>query len=261
MNFLEAIAESISLSFKAIPFTFRHFRWFLLIPFALFLLLLYLMFLVESTLYRYFSDLLFSSLDLQNATHWFLKAITFLLQGILFLLFKALFFFIFYFFSGNIVFILLSPVLSFVSEKTEKIITAKSYPFEVTVWMRQIVRSIALSIRNIFIQTFLVICIIIISFIPIIGWIISPFSILLIIIINAYFFGFSFLDYSFERKKLSIHQSVMTVRKHKGLAIGFGLMYYLTLLIPYIGSFLAPFMAFFIVVGATMSVEKMKLHD
>lgn len=261
MNFLEAISESIASFFKAIPFTFRHFGWFLLIPFALFLLLIYLMFLVESSLYKYFSDLLFTSLDLQNATHWFFKTITFLLQGILFLLFKALFFFIFYFFSGTIVLILLSPALSYVSEKTEKIISAKSYPFSATVWMRQIVRSIALSLRNMFLQTFLVISIIIISFIPIIGWIISPFSILLIIIINAYFFGFSFLDYSFERKELTIHQSIMIVRKNKGLAIGFGLIYYLVFLIPFIGSFLAPFMAFFIVVGATMSVEKMKLHD
>ncbi len=261
MSFLEAFSESIILFLKSIPFTFRHFKWFLLIPFAFFVLLLYLMFLLESSIYYYFSNLLFASLDLQNTSHWFFKTITFLLQGILFLLFKVLFFFIFYFFSATIVLILLSPALSYVSEKTEKIITGKSYPFNAKVWIRQIVRSLKLSLRNMFLQTFWVISIIIISFIPIIGWIISPFSILLIIIINAYFFGFSFLDYSFERKELTIHQSIMIVRKNKGLTIGFGLIYYLVFLIPFIGSFLAPFMTFFLVVAATMSVEKMKLHD
>ncbi|MCX7862186.1 MAG: EI24 domain-containing protein [Bacteroidales bacterium] len=261
MNFIEDISESFSLFFKAIPFTFKHFKWFLLVPFILFLVILYSMYLLESSLYKYFSDIVFSSLNLQNATHWFFKALTFLLQGILFLLFKALFFFIFYFFSGTIVLIILSPVLSYVSEKTEKILSSKSYTFRLKTWLYQIGRSLLLSMRNLFLQTLLVISITIVSFIPIVGWIISPVSIILIILINAYFFGFSFLDFSFERKELTIHQSIQIVRRNKGHAIGFGLIYYAIFLIPIIGSFLAPFVSLFVVVAATMAVEKMILHD
>lgn len=261
MSFLESIAESISTFFKAFPFTFRYFGWFLLIPIILFLLVMYLTFALESSLYKYVSEEFFSMLNLQNDSNWFFKALKFLLQGILFLLFKMLFFFIFYFISGSVVLILLSPVLSYISEKTEKRISEKNYPFNVQIWIKQIARSIMLSLRNMFIQIFLVLGIVFVSFIPILGWIISPFSLVLIILINAYFFGFSFLDFSFERKELNIKQSILIVRKNKGLAIGYGLIFYLTSLIPVIGSLIAPFFAIFIIVAATMSVEKMKLHD
>ncbi len=261
MSFFEAIFDSIALFFKAIPFTFRHFAWVLVIPFLLFLLIFYLTFMLESSVHEHVSNWLLSLFNNEGNNNWITVAITYVIKGVLFLLFKLMFLLFFFFFSGNIVLILLSPALAYISEKTEKILTNKTYPFSFSVWFRQIGRSIVLSLRNLFIQLLLTLSIFIISFIPIIGWIISPFSIILIILINSYFLGFSFMDFSFERKELSIHQSVNIVRKNKGVAIGFGLVYFLFFLIPFIGNFLIPFIAFFTVVGATMSVEKMKLHD
>ncbi len=261
MLFLEFIAENISSFIKSFPLTFKHFKWFLLIPILLYVIILYITFSIESSIYQYTSEKIFSYLNISNEDNWFFKALQFLLQGILFLLFKLVFFFVFYFISGNIILIILSPVLSYISEKSEKIIRNKTYNFNLSKLVKQIARSILLSLRNITIQLLLIIGIIIISFIPIIGWIISPFSLVLIILINAYFLGFSFLDYSFERKELTINQSILIVRKNKGLAIGYGLIFYLTSLIPFIGGLLAPFFAIFITVAATISVEKMKLHD
>ncbi len=261
MSFLESIAESISSFFKAFPFTFRYFAWFLLIPVAFYILILYITLSLENSIYEHIAEKLFSILNIHNESHWFFKTLKFLLQGILFLLFKLIFFFIFYFISGNVILMLLSPILSHISEKTEKIISQKKYNLNLNIWVKQISRSISLSLRNMFFQLLFVTGIIFISFIPIIGWIISPFSLVLIVLINAYFFGFSFLDFSFERKELTIRQSILIVRKNKGLAIGYGLIFYLISLIPFIGHLLAPFFAIFITVAATMSVEKMKLHD
>lgn len=59
------------------------------------------------------------------------------------------------------------------------------------------------------------------------------------------------LDYSCERHKLSPSESILYISKHKGLAIGNGLLFYLMHGIPLIGWLLAPSYA---VVAATISL-------
>lgn len=256
MVFFEGISESFSSFFKSIPFTFRHFNIFFLVPVLLFIALFVLFSFLGDSIYGIISDKLYSYISVQQDSGWFFSIISFLLRGVLFVLFKLIFFFVFFFFSGYVILIILSPILSYLSEKTEKIVKGKDYPFSFNIWFKQIARSILLSIRNMFIQLALTLIVLILSFFPIIGWLISPFAALFIFIFNAYFFGFSFLDYSFERKGLNISQSVSLVRKNKGLAVGFGMLFYVVYLIPFLGNFLAPFMAIFIVVAAGMSAEK-----
>ena len=59
------------------------------------------------------------------------------------------------------------------------------------------------------------------------------------------------LDYSCERHKLSPSDSIAFIGKHKGLAIGNGLIFYLMHGLPIIGWVLAPAYA---VVAATISL-------
>lgn len=261
MVFFEGISESFSSFFKSIPFTFRHFSIFFLVPVLLFIVLLVLFSFLGDSIYDIVSDKLYTYIAVQHDSGWFFSIISFLLRGLLFVLFKLIFFFVFFFFSGYVILIILSPVLSYLSEKTEKIVKGKDYPFLFNIWFKQIVRSILLSLRNMFIQLALTLIILILSFFPIIGWFISPFAALFIFVLNAYFFGFSFLDYSFERKGLNISQSVSLVRKNKGLAVGFGVLFYIVYLIPILGNFLASFMAIFLVVAAGMSAEKIILNE
>jgi CysZ protein len=61
------------------------------------------------------------------------------------------------------------------------------------------------------------------------------------------------LDYSSERNKLSTSASIAFIGKHKGLAIGNGLVFYMMHLIPFLGWLLAPSYA---VVAATLSLHK-----
>ena len=59
------------------------------------------------------------------------------------------------------------------------------------------------------------------------------------------------LDYSSERNKLSSSQSIEFIGRHKGLAIGNGIVFYVMHLIPIVGWLLAPSYA---VIAATISL-------
>jgi CysZ protein len=69
--------------------------------------------------------------------------------------------------------------------------------------------------------------------------------------VECYYFGFSMLDYSSERNKLSSSQSIEFIGRHKGLAIGNGIVFYMMHFIPFIGWLLAPSYA---VIAATISL-------
>ena len=110
-------------------------------------------------------------------------------------------------------------------------------------------RGIRIAVRNLFWQTIYLITLLILSFIPLVGWI-AP---LVALMVECYYFGFSMLDYSSERNKLSYHQSITFIARHKGLAIGNGIVYYLMHLVPVIGWLFAPSYA---VIAATLSIMK-----
>ncbi|MCC7526400.1 MAG: EI24 domain-containing protein, partial [Chitinophagaceae bacterium] len=132
-------------------------------------------------------------------------------------------------------------------EKTESIIEGKDYPFSLPQLMKDIMRGIRLALRNVLWQTVYTITLLIISFVPIVGWI-TP---LVVLLIECYYYGFSMLDYSCERQHLSAGQSIEFIGKHKGLAIGNGLVFYLMHGLIGIGWVLAPAYA---VIAATLSL-------
>jgi CysZ protein len=158
--------------------------------------------------------------------------------------------FLFYFSLFKFIFLIIgSPVFAYLSEKTESIIEGKEFPFSFPQFLNDILRGIKIAIRNLLWQTVYVITILILSFIPVVGWV-AP---LIALLTECYYFGFSMLDYSSERNKLSTSQSIAFIGNHKGLAIGNGLVFYVMHLLPFIGWLLAPSYA---VVAATLSLHK-----
>jgi len=117
--------------------------------------------------------------------------------------------------------------------------------------MKDMSRGIKLSLRNALWQTVYAISILIISFIPVVGWV-TP---MLALFVECYYYGFSMLDYSCERQKLPPAQSMEFIGKHKGLAIGNGLVFYLMHTIIIVGWVLAPAYA---VIAATLSLYPQK---
>ncbi len=109
-------------------------------------------------------------------------------------------------------------------------------------------------LRNTLWQTVYTVSILILSLIPVIGWA-TP---VLALFVECYYFGFSMLDYSSERNKLSVPASIDFVGNHKGLAIGNGMVFYLMHGFPVIGWIFAPSYA---VIAATLSLHSLKKNQ
>jgi CysZ protein len=155
---------------------------------------------------------------------------------------------LFYFSLFKFLFLIIgSPVFAYLSEKTESIMEGKEYPFSMRQLMKDIWRAIKIALRNLLWQTVYVVSILILSFIPLFGWV-AP---LVALLVECYYFGFSMLDYSSERNKLSAAQSIDFIGRHKGLAIGNGLVFYLLHLVPVAGWLFAPSYS---VIAATISL-------
>ncbi len=152
---------------------------------------------------------------------------------------KILFFFIFSTLSKYILLIIMSPIMALLSSRTEEIITGKFYPFNLSQFIKDILRGILIALRNMCIEFGIIFLSFLIVWIPLIGWI-SP---LFLIILSYYFYGFSMIDYINERRKKGILESVKYVRKNKGLAIGNGFIFSLIFMIPFIGGMLAAVIA------------------
>jgi CysZ protein len=140
-----------------------------------------------------------------------------------------------------------SPLFAYLSEKTESIMEGKEYTFNWASIKKDCARSIRLDLRNCGWQSVYLLALIVLSMIPVLGWITPVIALLM----ECYYFGFSMLDYSFARAKLTSSQSVQFIGRHKGLAIGNGFLFYLM----HILIILAPAYA---VIAATLSVHKMK---
>jgi CysZ protein len=157
---------------------------------------------------------------------------------------------LFYFSLFKYIFLIIgSPLFAYLSEKTEAIMENKEFPFSFNQLLKDITRSVKLVLRNSLWQSVYILSILILSFIPFIGWFTPFFAIL----IEAYYLGFSMLDYSCERNKLSSSQSIAFISDHKGLAIGNGIVFYLMHLLVGVGWVLAPSYS---VIAATISFYK-----
>lgn len=159
---------------------------------------------------------------------------------------------LFYFSLFKYLFLIVgSPLFAYLSEKTESIIEGKDYPFSWKQLLKDVVRGVKLALRNTLWQTVYTISILILSFFPVIGWI-TP---VITVFVECYYYGFSMLDYSCERHKLSPSESITYISNHKGLAIGNGMVFYMMHFVPFVGWVLAPSYA---VVAATISLYHQK---
>ncbi|MBS1662571.1 MAG: EI24 domain-containing protein [Bacteroidetes bacterium] len=150
--------------------------------------------------------------------------------------------------------IICSPIFSYLSEQTEALINGKEYSFKMdSEFFQDMKRGIGLALRNSLWQTVYTLSILILSFIPLIGWITPVIS----TFVECYYYGFSMLDYSCMRHKLSPSASIAYIGQHKGLAIGNGIIFYGMHFVPVLGCVLAPAYA---VIAATISLYHQNLE-
>jgi CysZ protein len=184
---------------------------------------------------------------LQHQTNAFLNFL-FLMAGIMLRLILVFF----YFSLFKYLFLIIgSPVFAYLSEKTSSIIEEREFPFSFSQLLNDAGRGIRLAIRNTAWQTLYAVSLILLSLVPLAGWI-TP---LVALFVECYYYGFSMMDYSCERNNFSSTESIDFISRHKGLAIGNGLMFYLMHGVVIIGWVLAPAYA---VVAATLSLHRIK---
>jgi CysZ protein len=161
----------------------------------------------------------------------------------------------FYFSLFKYLFLIIgSPLFAYLSEQTEALINGKEYTFQFNrQFLNDMLRGVRLAIRNSLWQTVYTVTILILSFFPLVGWITPVIS----TFVECYYYGFSMLDYSCERHKLSPTASIAYISQHKGLAIGNGMVFYGMHFIPVLGWVLAPSYA---VIAATISLYHQNLE-
>ncbi|RED48870.1 EI24 domain-containing protein [Seonamhaeicola aphaedonensis] len=131
----------------------------------------------------------------------------------------------------HIIMALSAPFMSPVSEKIEAHFTGNPlHSHRDTTFMQQLWRGIRINGRNLLMELLLTIPILLLKFIPIV----NIFSTVLLFMVQAYYAGFGNMDYTLERH-FQYKESLQFVRKHRGLAIGNGIVFILFLLIPVIG--------------------------
>ncbi|PHS02553.1 MAG: coproporphyrinogen III oxidase [Leeuwenhoekiella sp.] len=123
-----------------------------------------------------------------------------------------------------------APFMSPVSEKLEAHFYSGVHQHRNTSNAGQLVRGLKINLRNLVWELLLSIPFLILSLIPVIG--IAATAILFLI--QAYYAGFGNMDYTLERH-FPYRESVNFVKRHRGYAIGNGIVFMLFLLIPVVG--------------------------
>jgi len=164
------------------------------------------------------------------------------------------FYVIFTKFTKYIVIILLSPLLAMLSEKIEEIITGNVYPLNFKQLVHDVRRGAKIAIRNMLWEYFFFAIVLgLAAFFPEKNQVKAIFIMSIPMVIGFYYYGFGFIDYINERRRLNIQQSSYFVRNHRGLAFAIGSIYSLTFMIPFAGVILAPIFA---ITAATMAMNR-----
>lgn len=134
-------------------------------------------------------------------------------------------------FSKYLVVIILSPLLSYMSQKSEKILTGNTYGFDVKQLWKDIKRGVKIAIRNIMWHYFFFAILYIVA---VLGWEHPEKSpvFYLTFVLGFFYYGFGFIDYVNERLRWDLDESISFVRKHRGLAISIGMIYSVMILVP-----------------------------
>lgn len=215
MKFIRNLFFGFKAYFKAVKFIFEHkFYWYLIAPAILMLIIYKLGAMVKS-------HYIVPEAENMNDVIWYLIYVM-LEISIAILLMK---------FSKYLVVVILSPLISHLSMKTEKILTGNTYPFDFKQLISDIKRAMRIVVRNLMWEYFFFVIILIVSFL---GWEDPKSSPIfyLTFVIGFFYYGFAFIDYINERRRLDMDESIYFVRSNRGLAIAIGCVYSLLILVP-----------------------------
>ena len=176
-------------------------------------------------------------------------------EFVVFVLLKIALFYLILKANKYVVLILLSPVMAFLSEKTEEIINGKTYPFSMAQFLYDIWRGVQIALRNMVLEIGITILLLLAGiFFPLIGPITAP----ILFVVGAYYYGFSTFDYICERRKMTMKESVRYVRSIKWGVTGNGALFSIFMMIPIVGTIIGPINA---TVAAVLTDSKLHKRE
>ncbi len=240
---------------KAFRFLFHNqLGWFLWFPTLITVLVFFGGFSLTSWATKSISD----TIDVWiNSIDWlpdWASVIQDIVYWVLWIVMRIILYFVFAFFGGTIILVLMTPILTWLSEQVAQKMGKDVPPFNITQFTRDITRAAGLAIRNGMVQGILSLGCFIIGFIPLIGAV-APF---LLFVVNGYFYGYNFMDYSLERRRFTVKESNRYVWSHRFSALSLGAPFAFWMLIPFIGPMTAGYLSLFSTVAATLEVERIE---
>lgn len=215
MQFIQNFRLALFSFYKAIRLIITHqLGWYILIP-AILMLFVYQL---GATIQQHQPE---TALKTMNDISWyFIK-----------LFFEITIGFFFMRSAKYLVVILLSPMIAQLSQKTAFILTGEVTVFTMRQLIHDVERGIRIVLRNLMWEYLIFALIYIFARI---GWsnVHESPLIYLIFIVGFFYYGFSFLDYTNERLKRNMDESILFARKNRGLAIGIGMIYSLMIWVP-----------------------------
>lgn len=153
----------------------------------------------------------------------------------------------------QLIMVISSPILSILSEKVESQLLGKdvSTKFSLAQILSDVARGLRIALRNITRELMATLLLLLIGLIPLF----TPFTTMLIFMLQAYYAGFGNFDFALERR-FRYRESVSFVHENRMLAIGNGAVFIL-LLFTFVGFLVALPLG---VVAATIEAGKRKLE-
>ncbi len=162
---------------------------------------------------------------------------------------KLIFVIIAFKFNKYLVLLLLTPMNAMISARIERLLTGNRYKFNFNQYVEDIYRGVNFVLRNLARQAFIYLLWYLLVFMfPFL----DMFSFYIIFLVGAFYYGASLMDYTNERRRLSMEESVQFIRQNAGMAMAIGGVFYSLFFVSIIGIILAPVLG---VAAATLAIH------
>ncbi len=222
MNLFKQFWTGLSSYWKAAQLIFSSTMW---LAFVIPVMLSIGLFYSGEILTDQLRDFKFSELSDENGSEYLLLGIQFIMV------------YVSKFMNKYLVLALLAPLLAALSVQAEKMLTGNEYKFDFKLYINDIVRALTISGRNMGIQLMMMAVFFLVTLIYSLPDVVYQ---VLYFVIAFYFYGFSFMDYPSERRRLTVQESVQFTRKHWVAAFTLGAVYGALFWIPNFGLPLEP---------------------
>jgi len=248
MNFISKFSFALSSYKKAISFSSEHKLWgYYILPA---ILNMGIFTLIGWLAYNWTSGLEYQLgewLGKGTSDAWWRVALDYGLTILIYVLIAIVFLKLY----KNIMLLLLSPALALLAEKTQDILQGGEKPFNMKQFINDVIRGISIALRNLVVEILILIVLFALSFIPIF----SPFTAVLMVLVECFYLGFSMIDYRNEYLNISAKDGRKIIKKHKWFSIGIGMGVYLLMFVPIIGVLLGPLLS---VVAAGLGIHELE---